>query len=137
MEHELSAMFDVTHGAGLAVITPAYMTFMAEHNPERIVQFAERVFGVTNDEVKPTSLVFNDINTAIALEGISRFKKFLHKDLRLPITLGQLLPSLTEEEIEAAIPALVENLHKNKGETFGTFYPITREVSEQIYRLAI
>lgn len=137
MEHELSAMFDVTHGAGLAVITPAYMTFMAEHNPKRIIQFAQRVFGVTEDEVKPTALEFNDLNTAVALEGISRFRKFLHRDLKLPVRLGQLLPDLTEAEIKAAIPALVDNLHKNKGEKFGAFYPITREVSEQIYRLAL
>ncbi len=137
MEHELSAMFDVTHGAGLAVITPAYMTFMAEHNPKRIIQFAQRVFGVTEDEVKPTALEFNDLDTAVALEGISRFRKFLHRDLKLPVRLGQLLPDLTEAEIKAAIPALVDNLHKNKGETFGAFYPITREVSEQIYRLAL
>ena len=137
MEHELSAMFGVTHGAGLAVITPAYMTFMAENNPDRIIQFAKRVFGITEDDLKPTSLAFNDEDTAIALEGISRFKKFLHDDLGLPITLGQLLPNLSDEEITEAIPALVENLHKNKGETFGAFYPITREVSEQIYTLAM
>lgn len=46
LEHEISAVYNVTHGAGLAVIVPAWMTFMAEHNPKKIAQFANRVFGV-------------------------------------------------------------------------------------------
>jgi alcohol dehydrogenase YqhD (iron-dependent ADH family) len=36
MEHELSAVYGVTHGAGLAVIVPAWLTFMVEHNPARL-----------------------------------------------------------------------------------------------------
>ena len=43
LEHEISAIYDVAHGAGLAVIFPAWMTFMAEHNPAKIAQFARRV----------------------------------------------------------------------------------------------
>ena len=35
LEHEISAVYNVTHGAGLAVIVPAWMTFMAEHNPKK------------------------------------------------------------------------------------------------------
>ena len=61
IEHEISALYDVTHGAGLAVITPAYMLFMAKHHPARMKQFAERIFGVED-----------------AVEGIDLFKKFLH-----------------------------------------------------------
>ena len=137
MEHEISALYNVTHGAGLAVITPAYMTYMAEHNPRRMAQFAERVFHVTEDQIKPTSLEFNSHETAIALEGIRRFKIFLHKDLGLPIRLGGLLPDLSEDEIREAIPVLVERLHKNKGPKFGAFYPITPEVSTEIYNLAM
>ena len=119
IEHEISAMYDVTHGAGLAVVTPAYMLYMADHHPARIRQFAERVFGV--DDAK---------------EGIRLFKQFLHDDLKLPITLGELLPNLTKEEIDEAIPQFVKNLHKNKGEKFGTFYPITPDVTTAILQLA-
>lgn len=137
MEHEISALYNVTHGAGLAVVTPAYMTYMAEHNPKRMVQFAERVFGVTEDDIDPTALEFYDKKTATALEGIKRFKSFLHDDLKLPITLGELLPDLSAEEIEAAIPVFAERLHKNKGEKFGAFYSLTKDVSEEIYKLAL
>lgn len=120
MEHEISAMYDVTHGAGLAVVTPAYMFYMADHHPARIQQFAERVFGVSD-----------------AKEGVRLFKQFLHDDLGLPITLQQLLPNLSEEEIQNAIPQLVANLHKNKGNKFGAFYPITPEVTTAVMHLAM
>lgn len=120
IEHEISAMYDVTHGAGLAVVTPAYMLFMAEHHAGRIRQFAERVFGVSD-----------------AVEGIRLFKQFLHEDLGLPVTLRDLLPGLSVAEIESAIPRLVANLHKNKGECFGDFYPITPDVTTAILRLAL
>lgn len=120
IEHEISALYDVTHGAGLAVVTPAYMLFMAKHHPARIKQFAERVFG------KPT-----------AEEGVECFKRFLHDDLKLPITLRQLLPNLSDDEIKAAIPQFVANLHKNKGEKFGAFYPITPDVTTEILQLAL
>ena len=128
MEHELSAMYDVTHGAGLAVITPAYMEFMAHHHAKRIRQFAERVFAVPAD--------FGS-EEEIALEGGRRFRAFLHDDLHLPTTLDELLPSLSRQEIETAIPELVARLHKNKGEKFGAFYPITPDVSTEIYRIAL
>ena len=120
MEHEISAMYDVTHGAGLAVVTPAYMLYMADHHPARIQQFAERVFGVSD-----------------AKEGVRLFKQFLHDDLGLPITLQQLLPNLSEEEIQNAIPQFVANLHKNKGNKFGAFYPITPEVTTAVMHLAM
>lgn len=127
MEHEISAMYNVTHGAGLAVITPAYMTFMATNHPKRMVQFAERVFAVPADF---------GTEKEIALEGIRRFKAFLHDDLKLPVTLGELLPDLSAEQINDSIPTLVQRLHSNKGEKFGAFYPITPEVSTEIYNIA-
>lgn len=133
MEHEISAMFDVTHGAGLAVVTPAYMTFMAEHHPRRMVQFAQRVFGVDANDVQIAE--GDNAEKAIALEGIRRFKSFLHEDMHLPITLSELLPDLTAEEIDNAIPEMVRRLHANKGEKFGLFYPLTPEVSTEIYNL--
>ena len=127
MEHEISAIYDVTHGAGLAVVTPAYMEYMAEHHPQRIIQFAERVMDV------PTTF---GTDKERALEGIRLFRQFLHDDLQLPVTLGALLPSLTAAEVSAAIPVFVENLHRNKGAQFGDFYPITPEVTTAIFRLA-
>jgi hypothetical protein len=50
--------------------------------------------------------------------------------------LKELLPNLSEAEIDAAIPQLVANLHRNKGEKFGAFYPITPDVTTEILKLA-
>ena len=47
LEHVLSAVYGVTHGAGLAVVFPAWMTFMASHRPEKVAQLGRRIFGVT------------------------------------------------------------------------------------------
>lgn len=68
IEHALSAHHNITHGAGLAIVNPAWMKFAAQKNPAKFVQFAERVMGV-----KPASA--NDLNSA--MEGIERYKQFL------------------------------------------------------------
>ncbi len=80
LEHTLSAIHDVAHGAGLAVVGPAWMRFAAQARLERYVQFAQRVFAVPSDFGDPT---------AIAMEGISRFEAFL-KSIGCPTTLSQL-----------------------------------------------
>ena len=74
----LSAVYGVTHGAGLAVITPAWMTFMAAHRPSKIAQFARRVFHVDTID-----------DRLAALEGISRLRAF-YSSLGLPVTLAGL-----------------------------------------------
>jgi hypothetical protein len=122
MEHEISAIYDVTHGAGLAVVTPAYMTFMARHNVRRIAQFAQRVMNVASDFGTPEE---------IALEGVRRFKEFLSIDMKMPITFSGL--GIDNPDIDA----LVANLHRNKGERFGAFYPITPDVSREIFTLCL
>lgn len=127
MEHEVSALYNVTHGAGLAVITPAYMTFMAKHHGKRMAQFAERVFGVVAAEVTPQEGESKE--EAVAMEGIRRFKAFLHDDLKLPVTFKEL--GIENPDI----PELTRRLHQNKGQKFGLFYPITPEVTEEVYGL--
>ncbi|MDE7388438.1 MAG: iron-containing alcohol dehydrogenase, partial [Muribaculaceae bacterium] len=72
MEHEISALYGVAHGAGLAVVFPAFMTFMAQHHHSRIEQYADRVWGVGS-----------------ALEGIECLKRFL-ASIGMPLTLSQL-----------------------------------------------
>ena len=66
MEHEISAVYDVTHGAGLAVIFPAWLTWMASHHAGKVAQYAERVWDV------PVS----DDKKAMALEAVARLKAF-------------------------------------------------------------
>ena len=80
IEHELSALYDVTHGAGLAVVFPAWMQFTYRHDLKRFVQFAVRVWGVEEDFGEPERT---------ALEGIARLKAYW-KSIGLPVTLGEL-----------------------------------------------
>ena len=118
MEHELSAVYGVTHGAGLAVMTPAWMTFMATHNPKKGAQLARRVFDVDIED-----------DTQAALEGISRLRAF-YASLGLPITLAQLGVENPDFDL------LVEKLHENKGDVIGGYYRLTSEETMQIYKLA-
>lgn len=118
MEHELSAVYGVTHGAGLAVMTPAWMTFMATHNPSKGAQFARRVMDVVNDD-----------DTQAALEGIARLRAF-YASLGLPITLAQL--GIENPDFDL----LVHKLHENKGEIIGGYYRLTATETRQIYELA-
>lgn len=120
LEHEVSAIYGVTHGAGLTVIVPAWMTFMAEHNPRKIAQFANRVFGVPESE---------DLEE-MALAGISRLKHFF-RYLDLPVNFKKL--GIENPNIDL----LVENLHRNKGELVGNYVKLTREYSREIYQLAL
>lgn len=91
MEHELSAIYDVAHGAGLAVLTPAWMTYVFRENPGMFVQFAVNVMGVEGD--------FRD-QEAIILEGIDRLRRF-YRRMGLPQTLKELGIDRTNLELMA------------------------------------
>lgn len=119
MEHEISAVYGVTHGAGLAVVFPAWMTFMASHNPFKVAQYARRVFNVVNSDDK-----------AAALEGIAALKSFF-TSLGLPVTFSQL--GIESPDIEE----LVTRLHRNKGEVIGGYMKLTKAETSEIYRLML
>lgn len=120
MEHELSALYGVTHGAGLAVVFPAWLTFMATHNPGRVVQFAHNVMDVPK----------SDSPHEDALQGIKRLKNFF-KNIGLPITLQEL--GITDPDFSL----LVKNLHSNKGEIIGGYYSLTSSDTLSIYQLMV
>ena len=119
MEHEISALYDVTHGAGLAVIFPAWLTYMADYNVGKVAQFAERVWDV------PAS---TDLKV-VALEGIARFKAFLH-EIGMPTTFKEL--GIEHPDIDL----LVAHLHENKGELVGGYVRLDRQASRAIYEIA-
>jgi alcohol dehydrogenase YqhD (iron-dependent ADH family) len=79
IEHALSAHHNITHGAGLAIINPAWMRFAAKKNTAKFVQFAERVFGLKGNGK-------NDLDCA--LEGIGRYEAFL-KEIGCPTRLSE------------------------------------------------
>lgn len=119
LEHEISAIYGVTHGAGLSVIFPAWMTWMVEHNVGKIAQYAVRVWGVPESEDKK----------AVALEGIGKLKAFF-SSLGLPVTFEEL--GVEDPDIDR----LADSLHRNKGELVGNYVKLTKQDSKEIYRLA-
>ena len=119
LEHEISAIYGVTHGAGLSVIFPAWMTWMVEHNVGKIAQYAVRVWGVPESEDKK----------AVALEGIGKLKNFF-TSLGLPVTFKEL--GIENPDIDR----LADSLHRNKGELVGNYVKLTKQDSKEIYHLA-
>ncbi|SFW24023.1 iron-containing alcohol dehydrogenase [Ruminococcus flavefaciens] len=119
IEHELSALYDCAHGAGLAVIMPSWMEFVYKHNVMRFCQMATRVFGCQMNFENPE---------ATALEGIRRFRSFLHS-IGMPINFAEL--GAKEEDI----PALVEKFGIGSGRT-GGFVALSAEDITEIYKIA-
>lgn len=119
MEHEISAVYGVTHGAGLAVVFPAWLTFMANHAPSKPAQFARRVFGIINHDDK-----------SAALEGITALRGF-YLSLGLPVSFGML--GIATPDIDL----LVKKLHENKGEVIGGYYRLTQADTYEIYKMMV
>ena len=119
IEHELSALYDCAHGAGLAVIMPAWMEFVYKHNPLRFAQAATRIWGCQMDFENPE---------VTALEGIKRFRSFLHS-IGMPINFEEL--GAREEDI----PALVDKFGIGSGKT-GGFVHLSAEDITEIYKIA-
>ncbi|MBQ9868093.1 MAG: iron-containing alcohol dehydrogenase [Ruminococcus sp.] len=119
IEHELSALYDCAHGAGLAVIMPAWMEFVYKHNVMRFCQMATRVFGCRMDFENPEST---------ALAGIKAFRSFLHS-IGMPINFDEL--GAKREDI----PALVEKFGLGDGRT-GGFVHLSSEDVAKIYNIA-
>ena len=117
MEHELSSLYGVTHGAGLAVIFPAWLTVVSRINPHRAKQFAERVMGVSAEDRSDEEVIS---------EGIARLRSFW-KRLGLPLTLREL--GIEHPDIDA----LVHNVHQTKGEPIGQYVPLDHTLTREIY----
>ncbi|WP_024832529.1 iron-containing alcohol dehydrogenase [Ruminiclostridium josui] len=105
MEHELSAIYDIAHGAGLAILTPAWMQYVYKTNINMFVQFAVNVMGVEGSYRDPD---------AIVMEGITKLREF-YKKMGLPATL-------TEIGIEESKFELMAK--KATGEAYGKEHPI-------------
>ncbi len=79
IEHALSAHHNITHGAGLAIIGPAWMRFAAKARPERFAQFAQRIFGISPQGKDAL---------AVGIEGIEAYTAFL-REIGCPTTLSE------------------------------------------------
>lgn len=120
LEHELSALYDVTHGAGLAVMFPAYMQYTIMEDIQRYRRFAIKVFEIKDNKRKPLK---------VAQAGIKALQDFF-KEIGMPTSFKDI------EAKEEDIPKLVEKLRINVGERIGNFKSLTMEDAENIYHIA-
>lgn len=121
MEHEISAMYpNVAHGAGLAVVLPAWMGYMAHHKPSKVAQLGRRVFDVDARD-----------DRAAAIETVASIRAFFSAVLRMPLTFKAL--GIDTPDIDG----MVERLHANKGETIGGYYKLAAPDTREIYSLML
>lgn len=123
IEHELSAMFDVTHGAGLAVVWPSWARYVMKENVSRFVRFAVNVTGVENDFTDPEGT---------ALKGIEAMKRF-YRAIGMPTTIRELIGrDITEEEIKE----MASKCTRGDKIAHGRFKKLKAADIEEIYRMA-
>ena len=119
IEHQLSAVYDIAHGAGLAVVFPAWMKAVYRHDPARFVQYAQRVWDVDLAQENPERII---------LEGIRRLEAFF-TSLGLPVRLGAL-------QIDDRDFAQMAERVTRYGPV-GHFKALSAQDVEEIYRLAL
>ena len=123
LEHELSGMFDVTHGAGLAAIWCWWARYVMDKHLSRFVKFAVNVMGVPQDFTNPRET---------AERGIRAVESFFFS-LDMPVSIPMLLDrALTAEEIDT----LVDKCSRGGTMNIGAMEVLTPEDMKKIYRLA-
>lgn len=124
IEHELSAIYDVAHGAGLSVVTPAWMKYVYKENMPMFEQFAVNVMGVEK-ECKSQEEIIN--------EGIEKLKSF-YKKLELPTSLKEL--NIDESNLELMAKKST-NFKDGKEVLIGGLKKLNWEDVLAIYNLAL
>ena len=120
IEHELSGQYDIAHGAGLAIIFPAWMKYVYKHDVARFAQFGNRVFDldINLNNLEETAL--------LAIECLEQF----FKELNLPIRFSE--ANLPTDEIELLAKKLVCDC-----KSVGNFIKIYEKDALAIYQLAL
>ena len=120
---ELSARFDVAHGAGLAVIWPNWARYVYKHDPAPFARFAVRVMGIEMDYDNPE-------NTALA--GIDALEQYF-RDIRMPVTISELgIRDITDAQIDD----MVDKCTWGGAKTIGQFVKLDGGDIRKIYEAA-
>ena len=123
LEHELSGMFDVAHGAGLASIWGSWARAVYKMRPTRFARFAVNVMGVSNNFNSPEQT---------ALAGIEAMERFYHAS-GMPISIPELIGRpATEEEILT----MARICSENDSYSIGAFKALNMQDMVEIYRNA-
>jgi hypothetical protein len=123
LEHELSAMFGVTHGAGLAALWGSWARYVMPKHVSRFVQFAVNVMGITQDFAHPEQT---------ALRGIQAMEEF-YRCIGMPTSISELIGrTVTEDEIGQ----MVDKCSRGGSITVGAMEVIQPEDMVIIYQMA-
>ena len=117
LEHQLSAYYDIAHGAGLAIIFPAWMKFVRKSNPAKLEQFGRRVFHLEGSGDEVIDMM------------ISELEKFF-RSIGMPTRLSDI--NIGCEHFRE----MAENAVRIKHNKLGSYVRLTVDDAEEIYRLA-
>ncbi len=122
LEHELSGMFDIAHGAGLAIIWPSWARYTLSSAPERFASLGYALFGIS-----PSGDSYRD-----GEKTIESFEAF-YKELGMPTSLRDLRIKPFEREIKE----LSDKCSFYSTRTIGDIKKLSRDDMEKIYRAAL
>ncbi len=120
MEHELSAFYDITHGQGLAILTPVWMEFVLKKDPSTAENFAvygRNVWGIADDD-----------DESAAKKAIEATRTFLFETMELPANL-RAVGIDSDEHFEIMAEKAAEGC-------VGCFVPLTKDDIVEIFRAA-
>ena len=120
IEHEISGIYDVAHGAGLAVVFPAWMKYVLHQDLDRFVQWAVRVWNVDMDVYNPE---------AVARMGIQRMEEFFHS-----MGLGTKLSDIGAEN--ERIDEMADKCTDGNTRLIGNFVKLDRDAVKEVLLLA-
>lgn len=121
LEHELGGMFDVTHGAGLAAVWPAWAKYVYKNALPRFVRYAVNVMQLNQE----------GSDEEIARKGIETMEEFYHS-IGMPTTMKELGITPTDEQIHE----LAAGCAKACGGSKGSARILYQNDMEEIYRMA-
>jgi alcohol dehydrogenase YqhD (iron-dependent ADH family) len=121
--HELSALFDATHGAALAAIWPSWARYVMKEDVSRFVRFAVNVMDVPNDYSDPEGT---------AIKGVEAIERFYHA-IGMPINIPELIGrNVTDAEIKE----MARKCTRDYTMTMGQFKKLTARDIAKIYSMA-
>jgi len=120
IEHEISGIYDIAHGAGLAIVFPAWMKYVYKHDVERFAQFAVRVWDVEYDFRNPEET---------ALKGIEKLKEFF-SSIGLPTSLSE--AGIDDSRLEE----MADKCTGSDSYTVGSFVKLNKQAVLEILKLA-
>lgn len=130
LEHELSGMFDVAHGAGLSAIWGSFARYVYQENPLRFAKFAVNVHGIVPSDKNLASLPAEELDS-LALAGIRAMEHF-YRSIDMPASIHELGVDVTDAQIEE----LAEKCSFGQTRTIGIVKKLDKADMIEIYKAA-